>query len=94
MYVEPLGSAQVQHNYRILKNKFGLFNFNCPDDACIVDEGDFSVTLVPAPTPTVTPTTSVTPTMTPTTSITPTPSVTATITPTTSITPSQTPTNI
>ena len=94
MYVEPLGSAQVQHNYRILKNKFGLFNFNCPDDACIVDEGDFSVTLVPAPTPTVTPTTSVTPTMTPTTSVTPTPSVTATITPTTSITPSQTPTNI
>ena len=49
MYVEPLGSAQVQHNYRILKNKFGLFNFNCPDNACIVNSGDFTATLIPAP---------------------------------------------
>jgi hypothetical protein len=87
MYVEPLGAAQVQHNYRILKDKFNLFNFNCPVSACIVDEGDFSVTLVPAPTPTVTPTPSVTSTNTPT------PSVTPTITPTASVTPTTTPTN-
>jgi hypothetical protein len=24
MYVEPLGSPQVQHNFRVLKNKFGV----------------------------------------------------------------------
>lgn len=91
MYVEPLGSAQVQHNYRILKNKFGLFNFNCPDNACIVDEGDFSVTLVIAPTPTITPTPSITPTITVTPTITPTlsvtPSTTLPITPTPTVTP-------
>jgi hypothetical protein len=49
MYVEPLGAAQVQHNYRILKDKFNLFNFNCPNNACIVDEGDFTATLIIAP---------------------------------------------
>jgi hypothetical protein len=80
MYVEPLGAAQVQHNYRILKDKFNLFNFNCPVNACIVDEGDFLATLVLAPTPTITPTSSVTPT----------PSITPTTTPTLSITPSTT----
>lgn len=70
MYIEPLKSPQIQHNYRILKDKFNLINLDCADTSCIVDEGDFTVTLVPAPTPTVTPTPSVTPTMT----ITPTPS--------------------
>ena len=69
MYVEPLGAAQVQHNYRILKDKFNLFNFNCPVSACIVDEGDFTATLIPNTTPTPTP--SITPTITPTPSIAP-----------------------
>jgi hypothetical protein len=31
MYVEPLGSPQIQHNFRILKNKFDLFNYWCPN---------------------------------------------------------------
>jgi hypothetical protein len=31
MYVEPLGSPQVQHNFRILRNKFDLFDFWCPN---------------------------------------------------------------
>jgi len=31
MYVEPLSSPQVQHNFRILKNNFNLFDFWCPD---------------------------------------------------------------
>jgi hypothetical protein len=70
MYIEPLKSPQIQHNYRLLKDKFNLINLDCADTSCIVDEGDFTVTLVPAPTPTVTPTPSVTPTIT----ITPTPS--------------------
>jgi len=37
MYVEPLGSPQVQHNFRVLKNKFNLFDFWCPD--CLVTNG-------------------------------------------------------
>ena len=79
MYVEPLGAAQVQHNYRILKDKFNLFNFNCPNNSCIVDDGDFTVILIPNTTPTPTP--SVTPSITPTPSIgpptTPTPTPTS-----------------
>ena len=31
MYVEPLGSPQIQHNFRILKDRFDLFNYWCPD---------------------------------------------------------------
>lgn len=31
MYVEPLSSPQIQHNFRILKNKFNLFDFWCPN---------------------------------------------------------------
>ena len=31
MYVEPLSSPQVQHNFRLLKNKFGLYDFWCPN---------------------------------------------------------------
>jgi hypothetical protein len=37
MYVEPLSSPQVQHNFRILKNKFNLFDFWCPN--CTVTNG-------------------------------------------------------
>jgi hypothetical protein len=94
MYVEPLGAAQVQHNYRILKDKFNLFNFNCPVSACIVDEGDFSATLVlaPTPTPSITPTNTPTPSITPTNTVTPTLGVTRTPTPTKTNTPTPTPT--
>jgi len=31
MYTEPLDFTQVQHNFRILKNKFNLLNYWCPD---------------------------------------------------------------
>lgn len=31
MYVEPLSPPQVQHNYRILKDKFDLYDFWCPN---------------------------------------------------------------
>ena len=37
MYVEPLGSPQVQHNFRILRDKFNLFDFWCPN--CIPING-------------------------------------------------------
>lgn len=40
MYVEPLGSPQIQHNFRVLKNKFDLFDYWCPNcyTNYIVDE--------------------------------------------------------
>jgi hypothetical protein len=31
MYTEAFSSPQVQHNFRILKDKFNLFNYWCPD---------------------------------------------------------------
>ena len=45
MYVEPLASPQVQHNYRILKNKFDLYDFWCPNcyDCLLGCYFDFSV---------------------------------------------------
>lgn len=49
MYVEPLVSSQIQHNYRLLKDKYDLFNFDCPTSACVVDSGDFTVTLIQTP---------------------------------------------
>jgi len=67
MYTEPFSSPQVQHNFRILKDKFDLFDYWCPN--CLV---------VPTPSPTPTPTPSPTPTPTPTPSPTPTPTPTPT----------------
>ena len=45
MYVEPLASPQVQHNYRILKNKFDLYDFWCPNcyDCLLGCYFDFSI---------------------------------------------------
>jgi hypothetical protein len=40
MYVEPLSSPQVQHNFRVLKNKFNLFDFWCPNCLCVSDYVD------------------------------------------------------
>jgi hypothetical protein len=31
MYVEPLSTPQIQHNFRILKNNFNLFDYLCPN---------------------------------------------------------------
>jgi len=31
MYTEPLSSPQIQHNFRILEDKFNLLNFWCPN---------------------------------------------------------------
>jgi hypothetical protein len=54
-YNKPLLSPEVQHNFRILKNEYNLFNPFCP-----------SCPISPTPTPTITPTPTVTPTITPT----------------------------
>ena len=31
MYAEPLSSPQVQHNFRMLRYKFDLYDFWCPN---------------------------------------------------------------
>jgi hypothetical protein len=72
MYVEPLSGDEVKHNFNVLKDKFNMFNPDCPDcgdDFCEVDDFTFEIvttttTQLPTPTPSVTPT--VTPTSTPT----------------------------
>lgn len=41
MYTEPLGGPQIQHNFRILKDQFNLFDFicyTCEDVNCYVDD--------------------------------------------------------
>lgn len=66
MYTEPLNAAQIKHNFRILKDKYGLLNPDCVDCGLIL----------PTPTPTITPTSTPfipTPTPTPTPTITPLP---------------------
>jgi hypothetical protein len=36
MYIEPLDSSEVRHNFNILKNKFNLFDPFCPNCDTIV----------------------------------------------------------
>ena len=84
MYIEPLVSSQIQHNYRILKDRYDLFNFDCP--SCPSPTPSITPSITPSNT--VTPSISVSPTVTPT--LTPTKTVTPTITPTPSITPTVT----
>ena len=95
MYTEPLNASQIRHNFRILKNRYGLLDPNCIKCTIIVPSNDLyylslpcndlGYTLYPCPTVTPTPTATITPTSTTTptptgTSVTPTP--TPTITPT------------
>ncbi len=35
MYTEPLSSPQIQHNFRLLKNTFNLFDYWCPNCFCV-----------------------------------------------------------
>jgi hypothetical protein len=103
MYVEPLNASQVKHNFKILKERYGLLNPECPNCAIIVPANDLTYELIePTPTPTQTPTPTPTPTITqtetptqtmtptPTGTETPTPTITQTETPTQTVTPSTT----
>ena len=51
MYVEPLNSAQIQHNYRIYKEMFDLYDFWCSDCyECLLEcYFDFHLAVVPCP---------------------------------------------
>ena len=104
MYAKSLTSPEIQHNFRILKDRYNLFDFWCPNCSscfCGVDvELDLNPTPSITPTNTLTPTPSVTPTntVTPTISDTPSPSntpgvsttPTSTVTPTNTVTPTLT----
>ena len=37
MYIEPLSAAQIQHNFRLLKDKFDLFDFFCENNCYNID---------------------------------------------------------
>jgi hypothetical protein len=66
MYTKALSVPEIQHNFRILKNKFKLYDPFCPN--CLIP-GIPVVTPSPTPTPTQTVTPIVTPTPTPTPTI-------------------------
>jgi hypothetical protein len=76
MYTEPLNASQIKHNYKLLKNKYNLLDFDCISCSEI------------KPTPTPTATISSTPSATPNVTTTET---TSTPTPNVSQTPTQTP---
>ena len=88
MYVDPLTAPEIKHNFKILKDRFSMFDPDCPDCNPVVCEvNDFEYEVI-EPTPSVTPTNTITPTVTPTNTITP----TLTPTPTLTTTRTQTPT--
>jgi hypothetical protein len=42
MYVEPLTAPEVKHNFKLLVNKFKMFDPDCPDcDATFCEINDF-----------------------------------------------------
>ena len=104
MYVEPLNASQVKHNFKILKNRYGLLNPECPNCVIVVPANDLTYVLIPDndldyelipdndltyELIAATPTPTPTPTLTPTNTVTSTP----TVTPTNTETPTNTPTN-
>jgi hypothetical protein len=86
-YNKPLLAPEVQHNFRLLKDDYKLFDPFCP--SCPISP---TPTPTVTSTPTVTPSTSLTPSPTATTGLTPTATSTQTPTPTITQTPTNTPT--
>ena len=90
MYTEPLNASQIRHNFKILKERYDLLNWECLDCSIVIPANDlvcnFNPCVSPTPTSTVTQTPTITPTLTPT--LTP----TETLTETPTITPTETPT--
>jgi hypothetical protein len=77
MYIDPLDASEVKHNFKILKDRFNMFDPDCPDCntyICPVDNFISDIIITPTPTPTNTQIVSPTPTKTPTN--TPTPTIT------------------
>ena len=43
MYVTPLSSAEVKHNFQVLQGTFDMFDYDCPDcDVFVCDVNDFT----------------------------------------------------
>jgi hypothetical protein len=59
MYTQPLSSDEVKHNFLLLKNKFDLFDYDCPN-CCLGDDFDFSIPTPISTTTTNNPTTTTT----------------------------------
>ncbi len=59
MYVTPMSSPEVKHNFNILKNTFRMFNPDCPDCSTIkcVDDFTYEIEDVTTTTTTIIPTT-------------------------------------
>ncbi len=84
MYVDPLTAPEIKHNFKILKDRFSMFDPDCPDcNPVVCDVNDFEYNVIDT-TPTPTPTNTITPTVTPTNTLTPTVTPTNTPTPTAS----------
>jgi len=104
MYVEPLNASQVKHNFKILKNRYGLLNPDCPNCAIVVPGNDLTYELIPDNDLTyvlipdndltyelIEATPTPTPTFTPTPTLTPTNTTTPTVTATQTATQTATP---
>jgi hypothetical protein len=92
-YVEPLSAPEVKHNFKVLKDRFSMYNPDCGSCAILPDDFEYGVYCnipTPTPTPTVTSTPESTPTNTPTNTETPTNTPTNTETPTNTPTPTVT----
>jgi len=59
MYTQPLSSDEVKHNFLLLKSKFDLFDYDCPN-CCLGDDFDFSIPTPISTTTTNNPTTTTT----------------------------------
>jgi hypothetical protein len=47
MYVTPLSSAEVKHNFKVLKGTFDMFDYDCPDcDVLVCDVNDFTYNVI------------------------------------------------
>ena len=58
MYVDPLTAPEIKHNFKILKDKFSMFDPDCPDCnpiECKTNDIDYEVISGTTPTPTPTP---------------------------------------
>ena len=109
MYLEPLNASQIKHNFRILKNRYGLLDPDCPNCRIVIPNNDLYYVTLPCndliylslPCNDLgyelyncpTPTITPTNTTTPTPTNTETPTETPTNTPTNTETPTETPTN-
>jgi hypothetical protein len=47
MYSEPLNASQIKHNFRILKNRYGLLDPDCPNCRIVIPNNDLYTVILP-----------------------------------------------